>query len=163
MAFTAAAVANEFLTLAWSEDSSITPLKMQKLVYFAHGWHLALFGQPLMMEPIQAWRYGPVVGSLYRLFRSFGSNPITEHACVISQDGYVPAQLANEGLDGEVARAKAVIERVWKEYGGFTASQLTTLTHSSNSPWSKVADKERPEAQISNAAIQTFFLEQAAS
>ncbi len=163
MAFTAAAVANRFLTLAWREAKTITPLKMQKLVYFAHGWHLALFGKPLMMEPIQAWRFGPVIGSLYRLFREFGSEPITQRARVVSQDGYIPALLANEGTQDEVSRARAVIGRVWKEYGRFTASQLTTLTHSEDSPWSKVPNKERAETQIPNDLIKSFFLEQIAN
>ena len=69
MPFSAAAVANEFLHLAHRDDRPITPLKMQKLVYFAHGWHLAITGAPLISEPIQAWQYGPVISSLYQIFK----------------------------------------------------------------------------------------------
>jgi len=163
MAFSAAAVANRFLTLARRDGKTITPLKMQKLVYFAHGWYLALSGKPLITEPIQAWKYGPVIGSLYRHFKRFGSGPIRERALVVSQDGLVPARLAHESRDtGEVERAKAVIARVWKEYGGFSASQLTTLTHSADSPWSKVPNRDRPETPIPNEAIKDYFLEQVA-
>ena len=76
MPFSAAAVANEFLRLARRDEQTITPLKMQKLVYFAHGWHLALFGTPLIEEPVQAWQFGPVISSLYQEFKKFGSRAI---------------------------------------------------------------------------------------
>jgi uncharacterized phage-associated protein len=52
MPFSAAAVANESLRLAHRDGKTITPLKMQKLVYFAYGWHLAMTKRPLISEPI---------------------------------------------------------------------------------------------------------------
>jgi uncharacterized phage-associated protein len=160
MSFSAAAVANEFLHLAHRDGQTITPLKMQKLVYFAHGWHLAITGKPLISEPIQAWQYGPVISSLYQIFKEAGSNPITFAASVPIQNGFIAAKLDREGSAGDVAIARKIIERVWNQYGKYTAAQLTTLTHSENSPWAKVEHKELPEQSIPNEWIRNYFVHQ---
>ncbi len=158
MAFSSAAVANRFLRLARRDDKYITPLKMQKLVYFSHGWHLALFDEPLISETIQAWKYGPVISSLYRQLRQYGDSPITDPVSVLTQDGYMPASLGREGWSkGEVKNARAVIDRVWEQYGRFSASQLTTITHGADSPWSQVPDKDRPERPIPDRLISDYF------
>jgi len=68
MPLPSAAVANYFLDLGLRESIPITPLKLQKLVYFAHGWYLGFTGEPLLNEGIQAWEYGPVIPSLYHDF-----------------------------------------------------------------------------------------------
>src|SRR5947209_3400405 len=83
MPYDAKAIANYFLDLAEAEAKSLTPMKLQKLVYYAHGWHLALTGRPLLDEEIQAWSFGPVIRSLYNEFREFGAEPITRRACLV--------------------------------------------------------------------------------
>ncbi len=162
MAFSAAAVANKFLHLAWQDSKEITPLKMQKLVYFAHGWYLGLYDRPLLAETIQAWQFGPVIGSLYQAFKHFGAKPIQRPAEVVTQYGYLPAELEREAASPEeIEVANAVIERVWEQYGSFTASQLTNMTHSQGSPWSQVPRRELPERPIPDALIAEYFKAQA--
>lgn len=70
------AVANWLLKLSWAENKPITQMKMQKMLYFAHGWHLALLDKPMMNEVVQAWQYGPVFESVYHTFKYFGANLI---------------------------------------------------------------------------------------
>src|SRR5258708_4237314 len=72
------AAANFFLAKGLEDGVSIDPLKLQKLVYFAHGWHLAVTGKPLIDEYVEAWPYGPVIPSLYHRFKSYGADPITD-------------------------------------------------------------------------------------
>ncbi|WP_366513810.1 type II toxin-antitoxin system antitoxin SocA domain-containing protein [Planktotalea sp.] len=55
-------------------------MKLQKLVYIAYGWHLALSGKKLFTEEIEAWKHGPVVPSLYHEFKHLRENPITSFA-----------------------------------------------------------------------------------
>src|SRR5579875_2343089 len=80
MAYDARAVANYFLDLAAKEGRPLDPMGIQKLVYFAHGWNLAIFGSPLIRQRVEAWDYGPVIADLYQAFREFGPNPITSPA-----------------------------------------------------------------------------------
>ena len=57
----------------------LTNLKLQKLLYYQQGYHLAVFGTPLFDEQVEAWMYGPVVPCVYDEFSNSGSNvlPIT--------------------------------------------------------------------------------------
>jgi uncharacterized phage-associated protein len=121
-------VANYFLQLGQSQGAPISPLKMQKLVYLAHGWNLALRGQPLISNSIQAWRYGPVVPELYQDFKKYRASGIEEAA---------PVQ---GSLDDD---SKALIAAVWNRYGHYSGIQLSTLTHEKGYAWdvaSKMGD-----------------------
>src|SRR3990167_3308538 len=71
-------VVNAFLLLDDRADSSdgISNLKLQKLVYYAQGFFLAMHETPLFENDIEAWTHGPVVPELYRQFKEFGRNSI---------------------------------------------------------------------------------------
>ncbi|HEY1718789.1 MAG TPA: type II toxin-antitoxin system antitoxin SocA domain-containing protein, partial [Verrucomicrobiae bacterium] len=59
--FKSIAVANRFIELAQKSDSKLTLMKLLKIVYFAHGWHLALRDKsPLIDDTVEAWKFGPV-------------------------------------------------------------------------------------------------------
>ena len=74
------AVANWLLKKSWDENKPITQMKIQKLLYFAHGWHLALLDKPMMDEVVQAWKFGPVFESVYHTFKYFGAAPIDSNS-----------------------------------------------------------------------------------
>ncbi|MCC7437458.1 MAG: DUF4065 domain-containing protein [Armatimonadetes bacterium] len=58
-------VGNSFLDIALKDGTALTPMKLLKLVYIAHGWHLGIMGKPLISDEVQAWKYGPVIPKLY--------------------------------------------------------------------------------------------------
>src|SRR6185369_6756877 len=87
MPFDPRAVANRLLELARERQLIIDPMKVQKLIYYAHGWHLALTGKPLLDRSVEAWQYGPVLPDVYRAFQEFGAQPITEPARYAAVDG----------------------------------------------------------------------------
>ena len=68
------AIANEFLRRAGK--AGLTQMQIQKLVYFAHGWNLALSNEPLTTDSPQAWNYGPVYSDLYDHTKYFGRGQI---------------------------------------------------------------------------------------
>ena len=63
MVHTPLAIANAFIERALREEYPITHMKVQKLVYIAHGWSLGIRGEDLINENIMAWKYGPVIAS----------------------------------------------------------------------------------------------------
>jgi uncharacterized phage-associated protein len=157
MPFLATAVANELLDRARDSGTALTQINIQKLVYFCHGWHLAWSKNPLILDSIEAWQYGPVVRNLYNQFRRFGSSPITEKAVELRMDSFGKAVLSPPCFDlsAEAAYAKNVIGAVWQQYGKLSPFQLVELTHAPNSPWEKA--RKSNQAIISNDEIEAYF------
>jgi uncharacterized phage-associated protein len=145
MAYDALAIANYFLDKAEKEGKSLTPMAVQKLTYFAHGWYLALMDQPLINQRVQAWDYGPVIAELYHEFKDFGKDPITRKAVerkFEDSDEYVSlggGRLVEPTIPPgpEHGLVRSFLDRVWNVYGGFTAIQLSNLTHQDDEPWTK--------------------------
>lgn len=169
MPYPAKAIANDFLALAEGKGQKIDPMKMQKLVYFAHGWCLALKDAPLIVEKIEAWRYGPVIRTLYNAFKDCGNAEISHPAYDVQMDGLkvsvcVPTiadQEADNEIDGEFARE--LLEEIWKVYGEFDAIQLSNLTHADGSPWDEIWKKRGRDAVISDDLIKSYFKAQQAA
>jgi uncharacterized phage-associated protein len=152
------AAANYFLSKAAEEGVPIDPLKLQKLVYFAHGWHLAVTGEPLIDEHVEAWPYGPVIPSLYHRFKSYGADPITDLVYVRGPTGelYPPLPTDTDTLN--------VLNKVWQQYGRYSAVQLSNLSHATGSPWEQTWNqREQNGTRIDNGKIHRHFLSAARS
>jgi uncharacterized phage-associated protein len=145
MPYSAEAVANALLDLAEKSGKRVNPMQLLKLVYFSHGWHLAIAGTPLIDERIEAWPYGPVVPSLYHEFKEAGSGAIQKRASVPRwvvdpETGqqtfqFAPASIDDEGSADERQLVWAVLNKVWRVYGAFSALQLSQMTHERDGPW----------------------------
>lgn len=159
--YSAKEIANYFLELSAKKD--ISPLKIQKLVYIAHGWHLALYGEPLVRDELaEAWEYGPVFPSIYHEFKEFGSGPILKPALdwlYYSSLGEWRSHIPQIRLDDE--RTIAFLDRIWELYGRFSAGELSAMTHEEGSPWSHVRETMGPikNANIGNALIEEYYKE----
>lgn len=99
---------------------NITHLKLQKLLYYAQGWHLALYGEPLFEEHFEAWAHGPVAPVVYHRFKEYGAAPIP-----ISEALY-----ADEVNEEEAE----FLDELWDVYGDFSAKKLKELSHQ-EAPW----------------------------
>ena len=65
----------------------LTPLQVIKMVYIAHGYSLAILGEPLVEEAVEAWRYGPVLPSVYYAAKRYGGDGITRLLYLWHEDG----------------------------------------------------------------------------
>jgi uncharacterized phage-associated protein len=66
-------IADYFITCSVAVEEYgeyLTNSKLQKLIYYAQGFHLGLFGKPLFEAPIEAWMHGPIVPDLYRKYNN---------------------------------------------------------------------------------------------
>ncbi|WP_088228975.1 type II toxin-antitoxin system antitoxin SocA domain-containing protein [Desulfosporosinus sp. FKB] len=139
-------VAEYFLNKIEPEaGESITPLKLQKLVYYAQAWSLT-FHKSLFEEDFQAWVHGPVIPDLYIYFKEYGSSNIPK---VSSFD---PGVFEKDEL--------TVLDLVWSVYGKYDAKYLERLTHIEK-PWvdarTGIDQNERCTNIISKEAIQQYF------
>lgn len=135
MPYTAIEVANELIAAHGKDDGVIDPLKLQKLLYFANGWWLAINGAPLIAERPQVWRYGPVFKTIYHAFNSYGNSPILDLA-PSSPFGGEPLRIQN--ADKELI---PLLNWIWSEYGHKSGPALSDETHKPGTPWRKIAEK----------------------
>ena len=136
---TAKDVAEYLVWLAEHDDSEpMTNLKVQKLLYYVQGFHLAIDGKPLFNDLIEAWIHGPAVSSVFHQYKTHGSDRI-QRTVEVDQLDLTPEQ-------------KELINDVYRVYGQFSAGGLRNLTHS-EPPWLNT-----PQGQpITLSAMKDFF------
>lgn len=132
---TAHTVADYLVWFAHEHGSFVSNLKLQKLLYYAQAWHLALFDRPLFADRLQAWIHGPVVPSVYQRFKGYGGRSIDEP---VSRPG-----LPNETVE--------FLDELVREYMPLDAFELELMTHR-EAPW-RNARGDLPADAPSNAVI----------
>lgn len=155
-------IANEFIKRASAAGQSLTQMQLQKLVYIAHGWNLAINRAPLTDDQPEAWDYGPVYRDLYGALGQYGRTPVSRE---IRRGEFGGGVFLDEDEQAEVASATlepketALIDRVFREYGKFHAFKLSALTHQEGTPWSEVYRQGLGRFQeIDNDRIRKHFI-----
>lgn len=141
---TASQIADYLIWLAHEHGSFVSNLKLQKLLYYAQAWHLALFGRPLFADKLQAWIHGPVVPSVYGRFKEFGGRNID-------------SPVAAPALPDETV---AFLDELVGEYMPLDAFELELMTHR-EAPWINARGDLPPDAPskavISNDDMLAYF------
>ncbi|MGB3456369.1 MAG: type II toxin-antitoxin system antitoxin SocA domain-containing protein [Litorimonas sp.] len=131
-------------------------MKIQKLVYMMHGWHLAILDEPAIDGSFEAWPYGPVEDELYHVFKQYRSNPIKT---------YANSWVGGESKSFVVSKSKVdfhdIFNRVFDKYMPLSATQLSSLTHQPGTPWSQV--RANQGSMIPNDMIRDHFRTQVVS
>jgi len=122
------------------DNNDLSNLKLQKLCYYAQGFHLAIHDQPLFDEEIEAWVHGPVIPELYHRFKSFGRNYIDTNE--IDHHDYKLTKPQKE-----------LIDEVFEVFGQYSAWTLRNMTHE-ESPW---RDYEHRAGVIPQSDMQAYF------
>lgn len=123
MAYKALDIANKLLAKAADVCGGdlMSNMKLQKMLYYEQGFHLAAFGTPLFEEDIEAWMYGPVVPSVYEHFKSHGAGGI-------EPETKSPIELSDD--------EEYMFNDVFDAYIDFSAYGLMRKTHG-EFPWRK--------------------------
>lgn len=137
-----------------SKDS-MSPKKLQKLLYYAYSWTLALqnddvesLDNKLFDARFEAWIHGPVIPSIYQQFRFYGYHDIPQ---------YTETKIKfNEEIED-------ILQQVWDEYGNYTGNQLETITHQED-PWLNAREGyspvERCNVPITDEDIFEYYIQQ---
>ncbi|GAA4828174.1 DUF4065 domain-containing protein [Paenibacillus vulneris] len=139
-------VANYFLQKSDpNSERSITHLKLQKLVYYAQAWHLAIIGNSLFNEKIEAWVHGPVCPDLYSRYKIYGFGVIR------------PAKNQTTNIPKDT---RDLLDEVWQVYGALSGVALESLTHKER-PWQQargnLSDFSPSNNVITNDSMRTYY------
>lgn len=124
-------IANEFIRLAADDNSRLDAMKLQKLVYIAHGWRLAQSGEPLTGDRPEAWIIGPVYRRLFDALTAYGIEGVTAE---------IPASTWLGGLSGEAEEVldpaeMEVVQLAYRSFAGLEAAKLSAITQGARAPW----------------------------
>lgn len=122
-----------------NQGEIITNMKLQKLLYYYQGFHLAFFDKPAFEEDIFAWQYGPVVPEVYHFFANKG-------ASIINIDDF------NEKHKELTDQQKQLLHVILENYGQLNAIALMNLSHQ-ESPWKSTELSKI----ISSDKLSSFF------
>jgi uncharacterized phage-associated protein len=132
--YTPLAIANEFIARCPHSDG-IEHMKLQKLVYCANGWSLAFhIDAPLVDEPPEVWKFGPVFPTLYRALKVFGRSPIK----------YAQSRSPFERpdrVDEADEETLTLIRWTWDRYGHLSSFALSDMTHRPGTAWHRLASE----------------------
>ena len=160
MLYLSEAIANSFLAIGRSAGEPLDPMKIQKLAYFSHGWHLGYGLGALSAEHAEAWRWGPVFPQLHHAVKRWGSGPIMKDISVFARvDTGRQFEWTVPKIPAEEISVHRLLQRVWKVYGHMSGAALAKLTHEPAGPWS-VTRKQHPGVQnmeITNRTIAAYF------
>jgi uncharacterized phage-associated protein len=143
MTYKALDIAHKLIKKAESEQTDggelLTNLKLQKLLYYQQGYHLAFFNKPLFADVIEAWIYGPVVPSVYDSYSKQGAKALVYHGkCIALKD-----------------EEEQLFSSVYNAYCDFSALGLMHKTHLEE-PWKNSVPHNRG-TEISNKNMSSFF------
>ncbi len=131
-------------------------MKIQKLLYIAQGYFLVEQGKPLLDEVFEAWKFGPVLDSLYHECKHFGHKGVDKFLSGIG------------GHNGRIRQApipedddiKDIVDFVWKNYGNEEPTSLSAWTHEKGGPWDEVTDGGNNilrHKDVPNEKIKEYF------
>jgi uncharacterized phage-associated protein len=119
----------------------ISNLKLQKLLYYMQGYFIAVFGEPLFENEIEAWQYGPVVRDMYNHFKGNGASSIS---------------LDETATIAELNKSEeSLFDEVLNEYSQYSAIKLMNMTHE-ELPWVKTFSED-PQGNISVDLLTVYF------
>ena len=139
-------IANRILDIAARQDIDVSIMKLHKLVYFAHCWHLAVYGRQLTSDLPEVWRYGPVYVAIHEKFSGSGIDAIKVRAFI--------------GASGISSQTNELLERVMKSLGKLSAEKLSKMTRQWGAPWDRTLTAGGYFVEIPNDFITQYYREQ---
>lgn len=120
-----------------NQCEDITPLALQKALYYIQGFYYAFYKTFLFPEECQAWVHGPVYRDIYFRYRDYKFDPID----------------CNDEIDDTILSSseKAIFESVAKNICCYSGKVLEKFTHS-EAPWLS-ARGELLETELSDNVI----------
>lgn len=138
-------IASEYII---SLTGDITPLALQKLLYYVQGFYSAFLGEYIFEEDCEAWVYGPVYRKIYYKYEDYRYNPARPK---IDRDVFEDLLTEDE---------MEIIKNVVRNFGRYSGKLLEEMTHYEK-PWRNsragLASTEKSNKVIDKNSIKLYF------
>lgn len=128
MSASATVLSNNILFRAKRDNIQVTPMKLQKLLYYVCVYYVKQTQKMPISENFEVWKYGPVAVSVYAEFKPFKASPITKYALNATGKAMMVDEAYNPTL-------KSCLDYVWEKLKTFTGVELSKRTHNEGSGW----------------------------
>lgn len=126
----------------------ITPLALQKLLYYAQGFYKVFWGDFLFSENCEAWIHGPVYSNIYEEYKKYGSDIIDRKEIKINAEEYL-----NDDK-------KTLLDVIVTSFGFYSGKALEKMTHYEE-PWilarKGANSKEKGNNVITKESMEKYF------
>lgn len=131
------------------KSTDITPLALQKLLYYAQGFNKIFNKEYLFVEECEAWIHGPVYRDIYEKYKTYRYNPIEE-----STKNFNYSELTEAEIE--------LLDSIIHNFGCYSGKVLEKMTHT-ESPWLEtrgdLKEDENCDSIIEKQLIKNYFLE----
>jgi len=171
--YDARVVANEFLRLAKKDSRVFTNMQLQKLVIIAHGFSLAILGEPLVLQRVMLGKWGPVIPDLWNALLHHGAGAVTHpiqiettHKIELPKKYWIfrEQRFASEYVGYELIYDQtclSLIKAIYDAYCKHSGLQLSTVCHVKGSPW-EIVYSQNPTLvdvrYIPDELFKTYYL-----
>lgn len=129
------------------ETSEITPLALQKLLYFAQGFTKAFTKEYMFKEDCEAWAHGPVFREIYKKYKNCGYEPVDVKVLPLTDINLTQEE-------------KELLDHIVLYFGCYSGKILKNMTHIEE-PWritrSKLINKISNNRTITKEEIGSYF------
>ena len=134
-----------------------THLKLEKLVYMCYADYLCNENKKLFNDIIYAYKYGPVIKSVYDIYKKNGYEMIDDKETYDEESRKLPIKsrllVAEDGLKKIISINKTI-----EKYKDYDANELVSLTHKEFSPWFVAGAGELINEEITDELIKTYHV-----
>lgn len=139
-------IASEYII---SLTGDITPLALQKLLYYVQGFYSAFIGEYIFEEDCEAWIHGPVYNQIYHKYKDYRYHPIDRYKTNVD----IFKQLLTED-------EMEIIKNVVSNFGRYSGKLLEEMTHYEK-PWRDARvglnSTEKSNRVIDKNSIKLYF------
>lgn len=148
----------DYVILMCNENGvDISPLKLQKLLYYIQAWHMVYFNKAMIFEELpQAWVNGPVYPSVYQRFKH-----IPRYTTITLDNANILSSLQQKAKELDLSKDQYdFIDSIFQFYGVMDHDRLVFLTHS-EMPWSEkrvgLMPFEQSSAELSPYSMYEYY------
>ncbi|MDD1443758.1 DUF4065 domain-containing protein [Dolichospermum sp. ST_sed3] len=118
-------IANYFIDISLKNEidegvtEGITNLRLQKILYFSQCAYLSVNNEVLFTDEIEAWKYGPVIPSVYHKYKDCVNKILelpSDYTCSLNDEN------------------KNFLNGIWELFSKYSVNELIHITHN-HTPW----------------------------